>query len=340
MSSPLILFWALYYNSLKELCKNSTYRDDDIEKLITQIRNGIKLLSKKFTKIENKISQIDEDATYFFENEIEQFSNENSTTSNNLGIWFDENKHIIFCSYSLYYFMKNDKDLPNTLGFRLSNGAIKMMELLGAEGNTELDEYLQRSINIAYSFSNFNYLDVNTNDQDIFVNPVNKDINLIVLIITSYIGFVQHELSSMLIWKCPYLTRIRYITMYYSRLGMIKIRNYFHNLNKKSFNEEIAELEQDLTKFIKKGENLISSEFRSCMMHYGFIDKKTNKPAIKPEYFCKTKPLYGLVESCFHGESFEEYTIDLSRYLDEIETYLLSWFNIDESKLKMLKIQE
>lgn len=336
MSSPLFFFWALYYNSLKELCKSTICKDDNIEELINQIRNDIKLLSKNLIKIENKISQIDETATNFFENKVELFSDENSTTSNNLGIWFDENNHIIFCSYSLYYFMENDRAVPYTLGFRLSSGAIEMMELLGVEGNTELAEYLQKSINIAYSFSNFKYLEIDTNDKDIFVNSVNKDINLIALVITSYIGFVQHELSSMLIWNCPYLTRIRYIIMYYSRFGMIKIRNYFQKINKKSYNEKITELEHDLTKIIKKGKNLISPEFRNCMMHYGFINKKTNKPAIKLEYFCKTKPFYGLVESCFDGKSFEEYAIDLSRYLDEIEAYLLSWFNIDESKLKIL----
>ena len=50
MSSPLIFFWALYYNSLKELCKSTICKDDNIEELINQIRNDIKLLSKNLIK--------------------------------------------------------------------------------------------------------------------------------------------------------------------------------------------------------------------------------------------------------------------------------------------------
>lgn len=83
---------------------------------------------------------------------------------------------------------------------------------------------------------------------------------------------------------------------------------------------------------IDSGSHLFLSEFRNCMMHYN-LDNKDNV-IILEKYYNVNEPFYGLVESCFEGQLFIEFSTKSTQYILELKKYLLSWFYINMRKVK------
>ena len=57
-------------------------------------------------------------------------------------------------------------------------------------------------------------------------------------------------------------------------------------------------------------------------------------PAISKEYYNEKLKFFGLVESCFDGKSSSCFFDELRLYIQELETYLMSWFHVDPQKIK------
>lgn len=82
---------------------------------------------------------------------------------------------------------------------------------------------------------------------------------------------------------------------------------------------------------MERGKELFPSSYRNCMMHYNLIHE--DKPCILEELYKPDIPLYGLVESCFDGKTAIDYYNTLRLYMDDVESYLNTWFSFEKSSI-------
>lgn len=64
------------------------------------------------------------------------------------------------------------------------------------------------------------------------------------------------------------------------------------------------------------------------MLHYDLVDKNS-RPIILEEKRPKSKPLFGLIESCYNDIDFLEYFSKLYTFSQRLEKQLLACFNIN-----------
>lgn len=174
------------------------------------------------------------------------------------------------------------------------------------------------------------YMDLNTNKENDFFTHNNKELNLMILHILSGIGFVNHILCNMLTSENLWLCRVKYIIAHYAWSGLKKIKQHYE-----CGEQHTSIFSEDLNQIISCGTDLFPSNFRNCMMHYDFFNK--DDEIITEKCFCNNKPLFGLVESCFNGKSYDDFFSELSKYLNVLEDQLLLWVNVDMKKIKRLK---
>lgn len=119
--------------------------------------------------------------------------------------------------------------------------------------------------------------------------------------------------------------RIEYIVAHYAWQGLRKIKQHFDSSNSNLFSDDVSIL-------LENGKKLFPSNFRNCMMHYDLC--YDGVPAISKEYYNEKLKFFGLVESCFDGKSSSCFFDELRLYIQELETYLMSWFHVDPQKIK------
>lgn len=138
----------------------------------------------------------------------------------------------------------------------------------------------------------------------------------------SMIGGINNLVVPVFQDKNTWLLRIMYVTVHNVWMGIKKMINHFEQNKTIKF--------EDL--YVGEEQNLLSTTFRNCMMHYSFVDKN-GISAIFPKYFDDKIPLYGLVESCYPGIHYEQFYDNLYDFSKKIEMYLLSFFNVDMDRI-------
>jgi hypothetical protein len=121
--------------------------------------------------------------------------------------------------------------------------------------------------------------------------------------------------------------RIEYIVAHYAWSGLKTIQQHYISNNSKGSNPI-----HDIDSLLVAGRNLFPSSFRNCMMHYGL--KNDLKNVIQEKNFDMQKPFFGLVESCFDGKSYDQFVLELNKYLMMLEEWLSSMFYIDIRKIQ------
>lgn len=80
----------------------------------------------------------------------------------------------------------------------------------------------------------------------------------------------------------------------------------------------------------------LNGTFRNYVMHSQLIDKNGNV-LISPENLDKTKPLFGLVETCFEGMSYRELKHSVITENSRISNVLSKWLGIHNLNIKKLE---
>lgn len=323
----LVPFIALYCRSAQEYFGERII-EDETDKQVNDIRNGLKLYSDRYSKAKSVVLDLDHEQNTVFKNMLRFDFMKNWNIHYNLGVYFDSEGHIVGDTQHLSYFL----NLPNMDYSEQSRRAFEIGRLLGNKFATFLRvkyniEIQKVRINLP-NYPHIGYRDFNTNRKSMFfVKNSNKELSLIFLHILSSIGFVEYILKAVSIEGDLWLFRIEYITAHYAWSALKKINNYHTSNYSKEY-----ELIDPAESIINEGTSLFSSLFRNCMMHYDLYYQ--GQSAIKPEYFDVEKPFFGLVESCFDNKSFDDFASDLRIYIHKLETFLLSWFNVDIKKIK------
>ena len=232
----------------------------------------------------------------------------------NLGIVSDSEGNIIFNTQLLYYIFQ-DKKFSHT---ELHNEDIKafvheIFTIITSVHHGLIDCLPDCNPKIKATLFSLKYKDFNTNKNfNFFTNQeYGVEYSLLVLHLLCSLNFVRYVLNKLLSVDNIWLLRAKYITLYY----VIKSVKVFAS---QSTIPAIKALQNSET------ESLLNGTFRSCMMHYAFINKEMY--SIEDKYLDLSKPFWGLAETCFNGISYEDLckTIDqeINTLADKLESIL------------------
>ena len=288
----------------------------------TQVRNKLKLFSDRYGKSIKQIKLADSQQDRKFKEKLRFKWMESWNLHYNLGIYCNAEGHIIGNTQFVSFLLQNpsftiEENNESIYEFAIVLGSVLQMisqDLNSFESELQINE---KEISM-----NWLYRDYNTNKNfNLFPDLQDgKDLTLFLLHLLSTINFLRYELPKYINSKNPLLIRIKYITSYYvneslKRLGKIEIP---HKLLIKQEVENRA---------------VFNSSFRSCMIHYGFYNKKVC--AIKDEHL-QDNPFFGLVESCFQGISAEDYQQSLDNKIIRLSENIEKILAISVDKFRPL----
>jgi len=325
ISLSLIPYIALYCRSAQEFL-GEKFISDEVDKSITDIRNGLKIFTEKYSKIKNKVLTSDNQQDMDFRNRLRFSIMRNWNIHNNLGIYFDDEGNVIGNTQNMDYFISIPSTKINDKNLHAQEVGMMLGSKIGLILNNVCKENEKIVIQQEIEYPNFGYMDINTNRDNFFFKKTdNKELNLIILHVLSTIGFAEHVLYKLRPDN-QWTLRIEYIVAHYGWSCLKKIKNHYENNEGFNFANDVGDL-------LDEGTKLFPSEFRNCMMHYDLFDNERGV-LIVPKYFDERIMFYGLVESLFDGKSSADFFMELRMYLNKMEKYLMSWFNLDKKKIK------
>ena len=303
----------------------SDFFDEPYNKIFQDMRNSLKRFMDRYGKTTKTFFDIDDCQNNHFLNKLRFKVLGKLNVHLNLGVYLDESLNIIGNTHqlaSLLNFKKipgiDEKEKAINIGYQLGSVMSSISNALEEHFQTEASNEMGQ-MHVVY------YIDINTNKKDPFWNNnYSKDKRLYFLHLISFVGFVNNTLSRILSLENLWLLRLRYIACYYCICGLNKLMTRVD-----------VETAEEIKMLIDKSYDCFDSRFRGCMMHYSFADKQGF--CIDEKYFDMDIPLYGLVETCFNGLTFDEYNNKLISLCADIETLLKKQFNIDEKRAKLLK---
>ena len=211
----------------------------------------------------------------------------------NLGIIADSDGKIIFNTQLLHYIFQ-DKKFSHT---ELQGEDVKAfgydIGTIIASVHQGLLEDLPCFNPVVYPTTFLlKYKDFNTNKTfNIFPQQEEgKETSLLILHILCSLNFARYVLDKLLAPDNIWLLRAKYITLYYATRSI----NQFADRSSIPAMKALKVPESEL---------LLNSTFRSCMMHYAFINKGIY--SIDDRHLDLNRPFWGLVESCFNEVSYE-----------------------------------
>lgn len=298
--------------------------DEPYNKIFHDMRNSLKRFMDRYGKTTKLFGGIDISQNNYFIQMLRFKVLGKINVHLNLGIYLDESLNIIGNTHqlaSLFDFKKipgnDDEEKMMNIGYQLGSVISSISNGLEQHLPTE-------SIGILNEMHSVYYIDINTNKKDAFWNNnYSKDKRLYFLHLISFIGFINNTLSKILPQENLWLLRLRYIACYYCICGLNKLATKVD-----------ATVGEEIRALIDGSADCSDSRFRGCMMHYSFTDKQGF--CIDEQYFDLNIPLYGLIETCFNGLTFDEYNNKLISLCTDIETLLKKQFNICTERVKKL----
>lgn len=299
---------------------------------IGHVRSKLKLFGdERISKSKKKISDVDSIQESVFKNNLKFSITKKLNIHYNIGIFFEKNGRVIGNTQFFYYMFQNDKyisreyspeeirDFGQVLGTAIGSVSEGLKNF---QSNYKVDVKNEK---YEIFFKNFNTNRIGVSS---FTNSeLDKETSLLVLHLLSAINFVRFILDNELSDQNTYLIKIKYIIMYYALGSIKKILNI--QINK--FTDKTKELFEEI---LEDTNQLMNSDFRSCMMHYEY--RKNESYLIDEKYLDFTKPFYGLVETCFDGTTYTEFCGRINVKISEISDALERILCINNSNMKKL----
>lgn len=326
MSNMLLPYIALFLRSVEEFC-NARIVDEEIEKQVYDLRNGLKLFSDRYSKAKQKVLRIDEEQDNYFKSQLRFSFTKNLNIHYNLGIYTDPWGNIIGNTQMISDYLNLSQNLPDEERDKyIFNFSKEFGKGVSKVYNTFYGKETERQTIEINDCPCCYYADANTNRKNtVFTYNCSKELNLEILYILSTIGFVEHVMKIMLPKNNLCLFRLEYITAHNVKNSIERITKHFDN------DIENQTVISELNKTAKINTKIFNSDFRNCIMHYKL--HKENEPTVNAQNFDITKKFFGLVESCFDGMSFEIYEAELTKYLNTVEESLKLWFLLKTNRL-------
>lgn len=333
---PIINLGMIPYFALA-CCSVSEYTGwsfEDIEgvspEFLPSIRNNLKLWQDRYSRVAKGFLQTDDTQNGLFREQLRFEFTKSLNIHYNLGIFLDQNGNVVGntqLSAHLFGFDDLSEEECARKSFEIGKlaGAIIKNTLAGIRSTFE-----EPVIALNEVFSEFFYCDLNTNTTNVFPEVYPKEISLFMLHLLSFAGFVDHVILSIVPYRNPWAMRVLYVTAHYCKQGLAHLKNSLKNNEPEIYQRIGGELER----LTSEAAPPVSGSFRNCMMHYDLFDKKTGDFLIKQEYLDRNDPMYGLVPSCFDGESYESVMQKLRCYLSDVEGFLKSQFDFSKAVIR------
>lgn len=321
----IVPYYVLFVQSCQEYM-GENFLPESIEKDFKDIRNHIKAYAERFGKSQKRVLSVDNAQNEDFK---EQLRFEFLKTMNihlNLGSYWTDSRHIIGNTQQLADFLSvsstSDPALKKKslqMGYQISSFVSSVRDGLSNSLDYPIIERKQNSVKINY------YYDVNTNRiNKLFTQSIPKELNLFFLHLLCNMNFVKHILRPLFADGNTWIFRIEYIVSYYTLRALERYKNYCEN-NCYTFVDM-----KGIVDILACGEKLFQTKLRNCMMHYDL--ENAGVITIKNV----DKPFYGIIENCFNGISYQDYTASLHNLSDMIIEYLENIFDFSDVNLKKL----
>ncbi|MCM1307386.1 MAG: hypothetical protein NC223_02170 [Butyrivibrio sp.] len=298
---------------------------------IKDIRQKAKFFDLSVNKLIQSVNNVDTMQNGYFVNLMKYPQLGYWNLHTNLGIYYDNDKHIVGNTHYAYYIFQDEKSISkpqselNDLeleGKELQAFGYDMGVIIGniSSAFSETSDFMESDV--VPKGANFLYQDFNTNRCTTNGNEKYKSVLLFLLHILSSIGFVLYCLKRKITRDTGLLLRLEYITYHYALKQIDGIRKYC-----KTNNSEISDC--NLLKLLESidcsnSNNLRNTNFRNCMMHFELKNKDGN-PLISENNLNLAVPFCGLVETQFNL-SYSEYQALIEKELvylyDAINDYL------------------
>lgn len=319
---------------------------------IKDTRLKLKIFENGYSKSKRMLLNIDYLQNEVCRNKIKFNFIKNSNLYYNLGILTDENNQVVGNTQYIYYLFQNNRFLKknlnevaeayNTLPNKFDlNGQVKKEcydynytcgQIISSVHSVLENFDAPISISTRNNFVKYYYADYNTNIKSTLF-PIGEDgkaVTLYLLHILSTINFLLYVINNCEKDDYGWWLKINYIAYYYTieklqdlqqhliqnKLITSDITNYFNEINLK-----------DLI--------YMNGCFRNYIMHSKLTDKNGNS-IINSKNLDKTKPLFGLVETCFNGISYQELKASIISEMKRISDILSQWLNIQSIHTKPL----
>lgn len=321
----IVPYYVLFVQSCQEYM-GENFLPESIEKDFKNIRNHIKAYAEGFGKSQKRVLSVDDTQN---ENFKEQLRFEFLKTMNihlNLGSYWTDSRHIIGNTQQLADFLSvsstSDPALKKKslqMGYQIGSFVSLARDGFSNSLDYPIIERKQNSVKINY------YYDVNTNRiNKLFTQSIPKELNLFFLHLLCNMNFVKHILRPLFADGNTWIFRIEYIVSYYTLRALERYKNYCEN-NCYTFVDM-----KGIVDILACGEKLFQTKLRNCMMHYDL--ENAGVITIKNV----DKPFYGIIENCFNGISYQDYTASLHNLSDMIIEYLENIFDFSDVNLKKL----
>lgn len=326
-SMCLIPYMALFCRSIQEYL-NIELVSPEVDAEICDIRNSIKLFGERFGKGKKRFLASDEKQNQELQDMLRFKFMKKWNIHYNLGIYFDENGHVVGDTQLIDDMLKMSGLSEDERAKKSFSLGCNLASVIGSISRGM--EIKPPDIQIDASIPGFYYCDVNTNKTPFFNSSFEKEVNLFALHILGNLGFVKYNLEPMVTAQNPWLLRIKYIATYYSYCGLRVLERHLEQLKQ----EQSSKFVEAAKTVDQAGEHLFDSTFRNCMMHYDLVENGTF--AISEACYDETKPLFGLVETCFNNATYESFTAEIDSLGEMIEKLLVSQFNFKTLQIKKL----
>lgn len=270
---------------------------------------------KRYKRIKDTVLAIDDLQDHKYGEQLRfRFLRKNNLYYN-IGLFFDEQKHLIGNTEyfaSLFQDKKLTDEMLNEEVFQYAKqiGSIirSILNLFGQ--NIPIKNERAKEIKVLFK-------DLNTNKDRIF--DFQEDNKEIILLLLHLLGNVNYSLyiAEEIFPPCALKFRLQFISMYYAA-EQLKV------ISEKCSDDNLRKM---IVGCLNSLAPIINQQFRSCMMHYSLINHGHFE--ICREYLDLHKPFYGLIESCFDGQSFSTIQNQVINNLRIISETLSSFINID-----------
>jgi len=320
---------------------------------IKDVRLKLKLFEDGYSKSKKMILNTDFLQDQVYKNMLKFKFMRNWNIHQNLGIYTDTNKRVIGNTQYNYYLLQDNRLLKKSIAEVAEAYSISPDKFdLNKQANKELYEYGYKcgqiigsirselkSFDVPVSIAakgnpvDYYYADYNTNIKSSFF-PTGEDSKATVLYLLhmlSTINFLIYILNNYEKDDYGWWLKVNYITYYYTIHKLSDLQQ--HLIQNRLITPDIADY---FDRIGLQHPKYMNGAFRNYVMHSKLIDKDGNI-MIHPFYLDKSKPLFGLVESCFDGISYQELKLSIITEMTRISDVLSCWLGIQSLQVKPLK---
>lgn len=347
----LIPYISLAANAVLEIIDVKLEDEDTYFKRIEDVRLKLKFFEDGYSRSKRMLLNIDHLQNEDFKNKLKSPLLKNENRYYNLGIFTDKNKVVVGNTHYYCYLLQDNRLLKKNLSEVSAAYSTSPDEFnLNEQAKLECYKYgyacggiiaiackslasFDVPITIKsrdYSFDTY-YSDINTNNAEIFTSKeCDKGDVLFILHILSTLNTPLYILNGFEQDDYGWWLKINYIAYYYC---IRKLKSLLeHYTQNAPIPCELSNLFEDLN---LKNAPYISGTFRNYIMHSSFVDNNGNF-IISSSHINKSTPLFGLVETCFDGKSYNEIKLSVISEMKRISDLLAQWLNIKSLNRKPL----